>query len=141
MNSNQIGNLGELKVIETCLRNGIQVFTPFGDGNVVDLVLIVNGKCLKAQIKSSQTGKKDGVMIFRTCSAKSTRQSNNERHQYTDNEIDVFLFYSFVYDEVYIMDIHDAPKGSVTIRHDVPNKILPSMRFSKDYSFNNIFNI
>lgn len=140
MNSNQIGNLGELKVIEKCLRNNIQVFTPFGDGSIVDLILIVNGKCLKAQVKSTETGKEDGVLIFNTSSAKSTR-TNGERHQYTANEIDLFLFYSFVYDEVYVMSINDAPKGSVTIRHNIPDKVLSTMRFIKDYSFENIFNI
>ena len=140
MNTNQIGNLGELKVIETCLRNGIQVFTPFGDGSVVDLILIVNGKCLKAQVKSTETGAEDGVMVFKTCSAKSTR-TNGEKHQYTSEEIDIFLFYSYVYDEVYVMKVEDASKGSVTIRHNIPQKILSTMRFTKDYKFEKIFNL
>lgn len=140
MNSNQIGNLGELKVIEACLKNGIQVFTPFGDGNVVDLVLIVNGKCLKAQVKSTETGSEDGVMTFKTCSAKSNR-TNGEQHQYTSDEIDIFLFYSYVYDEVYVMKIEDAAKNSVILRHDIPKKVLSTMRFTKDYQFKNIFNL
>ena len=140
MNSNQIGNLGELKVIETCLRNGIQVFTPFGDGNVVDLVLIVNGKCLKAQVKSTQTGENDGIMTFNISSSKSTR-TNGERHHYTANEIDIYLLYSYVYDEVYLIPFKDAPSSSVMLRHDIPKKVLSTMRFTKDYQFENIFNL
>lgn len=138
MNTNQIGNLGELKVIETCLKNGIQVFLPFGDGNKVDMILLVNNKCLKAQVKSTETGSEDGVLIFSTSSAKSTR-TNGERHQYTKDEIDIFLFYSYVYDEIYVVTIDEAPKSSVTLRHEIPKTVYPSMRFTKDYNFNRIF--
>lgn len=142
MNTNQIGNLGELKVIEMCLKNGIPVFMPFGDGNRVDMIVIVNGKALKAQVKSSETGKEDGVMNFKTCSAKSTRQQGKESHQYTTDEIDLFFFYSYVYDEVYVMLPNEAAKGTVTIRHDVPaSRVLPSMRFAKDYAFERVFNL
>ena len=140
MNSNQVGNLGELKVIETCLRNNISVFTPFGDGNVVDLVLIVNGKCLKAQVKSSQTGAEDGVMKFKTTSTKSTRQADCIHH-YSEDEIDIFLFYSYVFDEVYVMLPNESPKGDVTIRHDMPARAMSTMRFAKDYKFERIFDL
>lgn len=109
------------------------MFTPFGDGNVVDLVLIVNGKCLKAQVKSSETGK-DGVINFKTKSEKSTRQAD-PTHHYTADEIDLFLLYSFVYDEVYVLPIQEAPGSMVTIRHDNPQKRLKTMRFAGDYLF------
>lgn len=133
MNTNQIGNLGELKVIETCLKNGIQVFTPFGDGNVVDLVIVVNGVCLKAQVKSTETGQ-DGVMTFKMKSEKSTRQSDTTHH-YTENEIDVFLLYSFVYDEVYVLPIKEAPNSTFALRHDNPTKKLKTMHFAEDFLF------
>ena len=133
MNTNQIGNLGELKVIETCLKNGIQVFTPFGDGNIVDLVIIVNGVCLKAQVKSTETDK-NGVMTFKTKSEKSTRQSDTTR-KYTEDEIDLFLLYSFVYDEVYVLPISEAPGSTFALRHDNPTKKLKTMHFAEDYLF------
>ena len=125
--------MGELKVIEACLKQEISVFTPFGDGNVVDLVLIVNGKCLKAQVKSTETGE-DGVMYFKTRSEKSTRQQN-PRHIYTEDEIDIFLLYSFVYDEVYVLPIKDAPTSCFMLRHDNPKRKLKTMHFAKDYLF------
>ena len=137
MNTSYIGNLGELKVIEACLKNDIQVFMPFGDGNVVDLILIVNGACLRAQVKSSYTGK-DGKITFATASSKSTR-TNGERHQYTKDDIDVFIFYSYVYDELYLMDVEEAPKSCVVLRHDDPKVKLSTMRFTRDYPFERIF--
>ena len=140
MNSNQIGNLGELKVIEKCLQNNISVFTPFGDGNVVDLVLIVNNKCLKAQVKSTQTGKEDGIMIFKTTSNKSKRQGDSIHH-YTSEEIDIFLFYSYVYNEVYVVLPNEVPKGDMTLRHDIPKISRSTMHFTKDYAFERIFDM
>ena len=125
--------MGELKVIEACLKQGISVFTPFGDGNVVDLVLIINGKCLKAQVKSTETGE-DGIMIFNIRSSKSTRQPN-PAHYYTEDEIDIFLLYSFVYDEVYVLPVKDAPKSGFMLRHDKPKRKLKNMNFAKDYLF------
>ena len=125
--------MGELKVIEACLKQGISVFTPFGDGNVVDLVLVVNGKCLKAQVKSTETGK-NGIITFKTKSEKSTRQQN-PIHHYTADEIDIFLLYSFVYDEVYVLPIKDAPGSIFTLRHDNPKRKCKNMNFAKDYLF------
>lgn len=109
------------------------MFTPFGDGNVVDLVLIVNGKCLKAQVKSTETGE-DGIMYFNIRSTKSTRQQN-PAHYYTEDEIDIFLLYSFVYDEVYVLPVKDAPKSGFMLRHDNPKSKYKNMNFAKDYLF------
>ena len=140
MNTNQVGNLGELKVIEACLRNGIQVFTPFGDGSVVDLILVVNGVCLKAQVKSTETNN-DGVMTFKMKSEKSTRQADTT-HKYTKDEIDIFLLYSFAYDEVYVLPIEDAPDSAFAMRHDNPSRRLKTMHFAEDYLFEKmIFNV
>ena len=137
MNTSHIGNLGELKVIEVCLKNGVQVFMPFGDGSVVDMILLVNGKCLRAQVKSSRTGA-NGKITFGTASSKSTR-TNGGRHQYTETDIDIFIFYSYVYDEVYVMDVKDAPRSGIILRHDDPKVKLSTMRFTKDYPFEKIF--
>ncbi len=139
MNTNQIGNLGQLKVAEACLKNNISVFLPFGDGNVVDMILVVNGKCLKAQVKSTESGE-NGVLIFNTASSHSTRTGNN-RHSYTEDEIDIFLFYSYVYDEIYVMSVKEAPKSSVILRHEKPDRVYTTMHFTKDYSFDKIFDL
>ena len=133
-NTNQIGNFGELKVIEACLRNNVSVFLPFGDGNVVDLILIVDNKCYKAQVKSTQTGE-DGVCQFKMKSEKSTRGVDTVHH-YTADEIDIFLLYSYVYDEVYVLPFKDAPTSTFYLRHDNPARVTKAMHFAKDYLFN-----
>ena len=119
--------------MEACLKQEIMVFTPFADGSTVDLVIIVNGKCLKTQVKSTETGE-DGIMIFNLRSSKSTRQPN-PAHYYTEDEIDIFLLYSYVYDEVYVLPVKDAPKSAFMLRHDNPKRKYKNMNFAKDYLF------
>jgi hypothetical protein len=128
-----VGNIGELKVIEACLRQGIKVFTPFGDGNVVDMILLVNNRCVKVQVKSSQSND-DGVVVFNLRSAHSTHQQN-PAHYYTKDEIDAFVLYSFAYDEVYIVPITESPRNAISIRHDNPKIKLNTMNFAQDYLF------
>lgn len=93
----------------------------------------MNGKCLKAQVKATETGK-DGVVTFKMKSEKSTRQQD-PTHHYTEDEIDIFLLYSFVYDEVYVLPIKEAPSSVFTLRHDNPKRKLKTMNFAKDYLF------
>lgn len=133
MNTSQVGNLGELKVIEKCLANNISVFLPFGDGSVVDMILVVNGRCLKAQVKSSQTKDEEGNVIFRMESSKSNRKE--QVHYYTNKEIDVFLCYSYAYDEVYLIPINEAPKSQLTIRHIPPKNNIKTVRMAENYLF------
>lgn len=73
-------------------------------------------------------------MTFKMKSEKSTRQKN-PIHYYTEDEIDIFLLYSFVYDEVYVLPIKDAPKSSFILRHDTPKCKYKNMNFAKDYLF------
>lgn len=133
MNTSQVGNLGELKVIEKCLANNISVFLPFGDGNVVDMILVVNGRCLKAQVKSSQTKDEEGNVFFRMSSSKSNRQK--QIHHYTNSEIDIFLCYSYAYDEVYLIPISEAPQNQLTIRHIPPKNNIKTVRMAENYLF------
>jgi hypothetical protein len=128
-----VGSLAELKAMEMCLNHGIMVFTPFADGCVVDLVLIVNGKCLKAQVKSTETGS-NGVLSFKMKSEKSKRGKDTVHH-YTEEEIDIFLLYSYFYDEVYVVPFKEAPRSCLTLRHDKPKRILKTMKFANDYLF------
>ena len=134
MNTNQIGNLGELKVIEKCLKNNISVFLPFGDGNVIDMILVINNKCIKAQVKSSYTDE-DGNVIFKMCSDNSNQKT--QAHYYTNDEIDIYLCYSYVYDEVYLIPFKDAPKTRISIRHTAPKNNNKQVRMAEYYLFEN----
>ena len=90
MNTNQIGNLGEAKVLCKCLQLGYDVFLPYGDGNRVDLILKKGDKLYKVQIKTSATAS-NGTVIFHLASAKATRQKETEVHLYTKKK-QIFIF-------------------------------------------------
>ena len=137
MNKSEIGTLGELKVIEQCIKHGIQVFRPFGDGNRIDLILIVNGKCIRTQVKSS-TMDEDGVITFKTCST-SSNHGENPTHYYTKDDIDIYMFYSYAYDEVYCMKVEEVAKGSTTLRHKAPKVWSTKTRMTTDYPFEKVF--
>ena len=62
-----IGNLGEAKVLAKFVELGIQVYTPFGDGSVVDLIADFNGKLNRIQVKSTEKDA-NGALIFSICS-------------------------------------------------------------------------
>lgn len=51
MNSKQIGNIGEAKVLSKFIELGFPVYIPFGDNEKADLVVEFNGKLNKIQIK------------------------------------------------------------------------------------------
>lgn len=38
MNSSQLGNIGEVRVLSEFTKLGIPCYIPFGDGNTVDLI-------------------------------------------------------------------------------------------------------
>jgi hypothetical protein len=64
-------------------------------------------------------------MTFNISSSKSTR-TNGERHHYTANEIDIYLLYSYVYDEVYLIPLKKKLVALVINSHysvsDVPRR-------------------
>lgn len=134
MTTTELGNLGELKVIEKCLQNGISVFQPFGDGNRIDLVLVVNGKCLRAQVKTS-TVEQEGRIIFKTSSTKR----NGSLQKYTKDDIDIFLLYTPIYDEIYCIRVEEVFKTEIYFRRDEPKKWSATMHLTKDYPFEKIF--
>ncbi len=86
MNTNQIGNLAEAKIIARAMERGYGVSLPFGDWRY-DLIFDIEGKLLRVQVK---TGKlREGVVVFPCCSFDASKG----RRSYTAEEIDVFAVY------------------------------------------------
>jgi hypothetical protein len=66
------GNLSLLKVMTACSSAGHRVSLPMGDGHPYDLVLDIDNKLLRCQVKTARYQK--GCLIFNTA-------SNNGRYQ------------------------------------------------------------
>ena len=116
---NSVGNLGEAKVLAKFVELGIQVYLPFGDGSVVDLIADFNGKLNRIQVKSTEKDS-DGSLVFSICSTTVHSGGELKKHIYTSDEIDYFALYSSVTDEVYLLPIEKAPTKKFSLRYKEP---------------------
>lgn len=120
MNTKQIGNIGEAKVLSEFVRLGIPVYLPFGDNEKSDLIADFNGKLNRIQVKTSQKIENNKI-IFNLVSSTMHRQ-NGVKHIYTEDEIDYFALYNLERDKVYLISIKEEglPKTVITINFSLP---------------------
>lgn len=53
-NTRSVGNIGEAIALTEMIKRNIPVFTPFGQNTPVDLLILISGKFLKVQVKTTQ---------------------------------------------------------------------------------------
>lgn len=135
MNTSSIGNIGQAKVLTKFTELGVPVYTPFGEGYIVDLIAEFNGKLNKIQIKTTEKLHDNSYMTF-----KITRQDgfHGTRKSYTKDEIDYFALYCVETDIVLLVPIEDTPANEFRVRLDNYEGIRTNnMRFVSDYRFEN----
>ena len=139
MNTNQKGNLGEVRVLSEFIKLGIQCYLPYGDGSGVDLIAEFGGKLNRIQVKTTESLNKAGAMEW-----KVTRQEgyHGNRAVYDKNSIDYFAFYCIETDIVCLVPFDDNfPASTLSIRlDDYQGKRLNTMRFASEYSIQAIIN-
>ena len=136
MNSSQLGNIGEARVLSEFVKLGIPCYLPYGDGNTADLIAEFNGKLNRIQIKTTMSLNKAGAMEW-----KVTRQEgfHGNRAQYNINDIDYFAFYCLETDIVCLVPFDENfPAATLSIRLDnYSGNRLSTMRFAKDFQISN----
>lgn len=139
MNSSQIGNIGEVRVLSEFVKLGIPCYIPYGDGNTADLIAQFNNKLNRIQVKTTVTLNKAGAMEW-----KVTRQEgyHGNRVQYNVEDIDYFAFYCLETDIVCLVPFdNNFPTSSLSIRLDnYSGNRTSTMRFAKDYQISNFIN-
>ena len=137
VNSKNIGNIGEIKVISKFVELGCPVYLPFGDNEKAELIAEFNGKLNKIQVKTSIKAE-DGKMIFSLVSS-TLHRKNGVKHIYTEEEIDYFACYNIARDKIYLIKVKDAPSTGITIRYEKPkNNQTKDIKFEDDYLIENI---
>ena len=135
MNTSQLGNIGEAKVLSEFVKLNIPCYLPYGDGNTIDLIAEFNGKLNRIQIKTTAAAN-NGAMMWKT-----TRQEgfHGNRATYDKNQIDYFAFYCLETDIVCLVPFDDDfPSNAITIRtDDYQGTRLSTMRFAKDFQISN----
>lgn len=132
MNTSEIGNIGEARVLCEFVKLHVPCYLPYGDGNTCDLIAEFNGKMNRIQIKTTQSLNRAGAMEWKT-----TRQDgyHGTRACYEQDTIDYFAFYCIETDIVCLVPFNDSlPKTTVSIRLDDYTGVkLGTMRFAADY--------
>jgi hypothetical protein len=140
MNSSQLGNIGEARVLSEFIKLGIPCYVPFGDGNTADLIAQFNNKLNRIQVKTTKSLNSAGAMEW-----KVTRQEgyHGSRVQYRVEDIDYFAFYCLETDIVCLVPFDENfPKSALSIRlDDYKGNRLSTMRFVKDYQISNFVNM
>lgn len=130
MTNLNIGNLGELLVLQELTKRGIQCYLPYGNGSRVDLVAEFNGTLNKIQIKTCEKVS-GGVMTWKVGGGKSHRI-------YSDGEIDYFALCCIENSIVCFVPFNNQT-SSIAIRpDDYMGARTYNMRFVSDYSLDKI---
>lgn len=136
MNSSQLGNIGEARVLSEFVKLGIPCYLPYGDGSTTDLIAQFNNKLNRIQIKTTASLNKAGAMEW-----KVTRQEgyHGSRAQYKVEDIDYFAFYCLETDIVCLVPFDENfPTATLSIRLDnYSGNRLSTMRFAKDFQISN----
>ena len=111
-----IGEIGEHVVMTEFLKRGIMVSRPVGELSEYDLIVDVNHKLYKAQVKSTEFVR-EGKMIFQT---NITNPFKKTKRMYTDDEIDLFILYCHENGYVGIVTISECTSSGTVIRLSPP---------------------
>ena len=107
----QKGDTAELAAALKLRKLGYAVSFPFGDHSRYDLVVDDGDSLHRAQVKNAKRYDEKGIIKFRCISGKGSKDRS-----YTKEDIDCFLAYEPSCDELFWVDVEDAPKTSMTLR-------------------------
>ncbi len=92
------------------------MLTPAYDNESYDLVVRIDDKFYRLQVKTAYEGKNDGTVEFRTRSVR-TKSDGYEREGY-QGKIDYFAVFNVEKEEIYLVSIEDAAATTTTIRYE-----------------------
>lgn len=120
----------EAVVLAELTRRGYRVLVPFGQNQRYDLVLDVEGRFLRAQVKTGRLRR--GCVVFQAQSI----QSNTRRTVLRNYRGDVELIIVYCPDTggIYVIPIEEATRSQGTLRVDpAANGQRKRVRWARDY--------
>lgn len=136
MNTKKYGNIGESNAIFLFTKYGIPVYIPFGDNEKSDLIVEIDGRFLKIQVKTSVKAE-DGKMIFDLTSSTCHRK-NGVKHKYSCEEVDFFFCYNVERNKSFLIK-NNGSYTAIIIRYEKPkNHQTKNINYEKDYEFDNV---
>ena len=93
LTAKQKGNLTELQCLTAFYKQGCHVSLPYGENSRYDMIVDVEGKLLRVQVKTS-SNKKDNVNAIEfSCRSSYVNSTGVKNVRYSENEIDYFATY------------------------------------------------
>ena len=127
-----IGDIGEAVLTAEFLKHNIPVFKPVGDNLPYDLLVFINGKYKRIQVKTTENIV-NGTMIFQT---NITNPFKKTRRKYTTEEVDIFGLYCLENNFVGLLKIEDCSSTDTIIRvNPAKNNQTKRVRYKDNYAF------
>ena len=102
MNCNYQGSITETKIILESLQKEIDISIPYGNKSRYDLIMDINSKLYRIQIKTSRMANTKGKAFTFNCYS----VVNGKKHRYTKAEIDYFA--TIWEDKLYLIPIEEC---------------------------------
>jgi hypothetical protein len=131
MNTKRIGEISEAHILTALFEKGYAVLLPFGDNQRYDLVVEIEGRFLRVQVK---TGKYiNGTVCFRTVSS-SVHRTGGKVRSYVD-DVDYFGVYCPQIQQSYLVPIDDVRGNTRTVnmRVEPARKNDPFIVYAEQY--------
>lgn len=142
MNSKTKGNIGETKLIYELTKRGLQVSIPVGDNAPYDLVVEINNKLYKLQVKYSDEKEQNGSISSPICSKNlkiKSMKAYNKAKTYKDY-IDLIAIYYKAWDEVVIIPFEEI-KNNLNIcfrKEKTKNNQSKNIHYIQDYTIDRL---
>lgn len=131
LTAKQKGNLTELQCLTAFYEQGCHVSIPYGENSRYDMIVDVNGKLIRVQVKTSSLKHNDSNAIEFSCRSSYINSTGVKNVRYNANEIDYFATYWN--DKCYLIPISECSTAK-TIRFAPPkNGQKSGISFAKDY--------
>ena len=131
LSSKQKGNLTELQCLTAFYEQGCHVSLPYGENSRYDMIVDVNGKLLKVQVKTASLRKEDENAIEFSCRSTRVNSQGTISNKYTPDEIDYFA--TFWKGVCYLIPVTEC-SVSKTLRFAPPKSgQIKGISFAKNY--------
>ncbi len=131
MNTRQVGDETEARIVAALIEKGYSVAIPFGENDKYDLLVDIGSEIRRVQCKTGWI--EDDVVRFKTAS-KTTIDGEITMVGY-DGAIDAFAVRCRETNDLYWVPIEDAGNRSTYLRRTEPEIDHPSVNRAVDYEF------
>lgn len=140
----QIGDIGEAHAIYEFTKLGIPVSKPVNNGMVYDLIIDVDNRLYKVQVKTTSSLIKSTYNMTFDLTKLDVRSNRNTHYSYSSEEVDFFYLYCIEEDVGMLLPVKDAPKKTVSFRqlkYAPANGQRKGIRFAEDYTVQQILDL